>query len=72
DSAGNFVCDSASSSWRRLPVWTTDASALCQQQQQQVQQQQHMLQQQDQQPQQQNQQKDANGVAGWIKDMFGQ
>ncbi|WP_168409740.1 bifunctional glycosyl transferase/transpeptidase [Erwinia amylovora] len=71
DSAGNFVCDSASSSWRRLPVWTTDASALCQQQQQQVQQQQHMLQQQDQQPQQ-DQQKDANGVAGWIKDMFGQ
>ncbi|AUX73587.1 bifunctional glycosyl transferase/transpeptidase [Erwinia pyrifoliae] len=72
DSAGNFVCDSASSSWRRLPVWTTDASALCQQQQQQ---QQHMLQQQDQPPQQQdqqNQQKDANGVAGWIKDMFGQ
>lgn len=65
DSAGNFVCDSASSSWRRLPVWTTDASALCQQQQQQVQQQQHMLQQQD-------QQKDANGVSGWIKDMFGQ
>ncbi|MTD27309.1 bifunctional glycosyl transferase/transpeptidase [Erwinia sorbitola] len=80
DSAGNFVCDSASSSWRRLPVWTTDAGALCQQQQQQVQQQQQMLQQQNQQPAQQqqqqqqqpqNEQKDSDGVAGWIKDMFG-
>ncbi|MFS2222792.1 bifunctional glycosyl transferase/transpeptidase [Pantoea sp. B65] len=65
DSAGNFVCGSASSSWRTLPVWTTDANALCQQQQQQVQQQQQ------QQQQQQSEQKDANGVAGWIKDMFG-
>ncbi|HBH65354.1 MAG TPA: bifunctional glycosyl transferase/transpeptidase, partial [Erwinia persicina] len=80
DSAGNFVCGSASSSWRSLPVWTTDANALCQQQQQQVQQQQQMLQQQNQQnpqtqqgqPGQQNEQKDADGVAGWIKDMFGQ
>ncbi|MBD8162385.1 bifunctional glycosyl transferase/transpeptidase [Erwinia persicina] len=80
DSAGNFVCGSASSSWRSLPVWTTDANALCQQQQQQVQQQQQMLQQQSQQnpqtqqgqPGQQNEQKDADGVAGWIKDMFGQ
>ncbi|MFK8258694.1 bifunctional glycosyl transferase/transpeptidase [Erwinia sp. AnSW2-5] len=78
DSAGNFVCGSASSSWRSLPVWTTDANALCQQQQQQVQQQQQMLQQQNQpQGQQQgqqpqNQQKDGDGVAGWIKDMFGQ
>ncbi|WP_421507095.1 bifunctional glycosyl transferase/transpeptidase [Erwinia rhapontici] len=78
DSAGNFVCGSASSSWRSLPVWTTDANALCQQQQQQVQQQQQMLQQQNQQQNQQqgqqpqNQQKDGDGVAGWIKDMFGQ
>lgn len=80
DSAGNFVCGSASSSWRSLPVWTTDANALCQQQQQQIQQQQQMLQQQNQQnpqtqqgqPGQQNEQKDADGVAGWIKDMFGQ
>ncbi|WP_437610238.1 bifunctional glycosyl transferase/transpeptidase [Erwinia sp. V71] len=64
DYSGNFVCGGASS-WRTLPVWTTDASALCQQQQQQVQQQQ----QQQQQPQ--SEQKDADGVAGWIKDMFG-
>ncbi|WP_034912425.1 bifunctional glycosyl transferase/transpeptidase [Erwinia sp. 9145] len=79
DSAGNFVCGSASSSWRMLPVWTTDGNALCQQQQQVMQQQQQMLQQQQapqQQPQQQqapqNEQKDSDGVAGWIKDMFGQ
>ena len=83
DSAGSFVCDSASSSWRRLPVWTTDAQALCQQQQQ-VQQQQMLQQQNQQQTQQQtqqgqpqqnqqpNEQKDSDGVAGWIKDMFGQ
>ncbi len=67
DYSGNFVCGGASS-WRTLPVWTTDASALCQQQQQQVQQQQ---QEQQQQQQPQSEQKDADGVAGWIKDMFG-
>ncbi|PKH22782.1 penicillin-binding protein 1B [Enterobacterales bacterium CwR94] len=66
DSAGNFVCDTGSSGWRSLPVWTTDASALCQQQQQLFQQQQ-----QQQQTQPQNQQQDGDGVAGWIKDMFG-
>jgi len=73
DSAGNFVCGSASSSWRTLPVWTTDAEALCQQQQQQQMLQQQNSQQQPQQgqPQQQNEQKDSDGVAGWIKDMFG-
>jgi len=78
DSAGNFVCGSGSSTWRSLPVWTLDPAALCQQQmeQQQVfqQQQQHQLeqqQQQQQQPQQQNEEKDSDGVAGWIKDMFG-
>ncbi|MGA7510367.1 MAG: bifunctional glycosyl transferase/transpeptidase [Erwinia billingiae] len=69
DSAGNFVCGTGSSTWRTLPVWTTDASALCQQQQQQVQQQ--VQQQQQLQQQQQSEQKDSNGVAGWIKDMFG-
>lgn len=69
---------------RTLPVWTDDANALCQASQaaayQQQQQQQQLLQQQQgqqqgQQPQQQQQpqdeQKDSNGVAGWIKDMFG-
>jgi penicillin-binding protein 1B len=72
---------------RTIPVWTDDAQQLCQasqaaayqqaQQQQQLQQQQQQpmqqqpQQQQQQQPQQQQQQ-DSNGVAGWIKDMFGQ
>ena len=68
DSAGNFVCNSGSSTWRTLPVWTADPTALCQQQQQQVEQQQQELQQQQQQEQQGSQ---SNGVAGWIKDMFG-
>ncbi|RAP71227.1 penicillin-binding protein 1B [Candidatus Erwinia dacicola] len=71
DSAGNFVCGSASSSWRCLPVWTTDAEALCQQQQQMLQQQNSQQQPQQGQPQKQNEQKDSDGVAGWIKDMFG-
>ncbi|AUX92439.1 bifunctional glycosyl transferase/transpeptidase [Mixta gaviniae] len=81
DSAGNFVCNTGSSSWRTLPVWTTDADALCQQQmqqqqmqqmqQQQMDQQQQQQQQPQQQPQQQQQQESSDGVAGWIKDMFG-
>ena len=73
DSAGNFVCGSGSSTWRSLPVWALDPNALCQQQQQQIQQQQQQEQQQQQQQQQQPQgeQKDSDGVAGWIKDMFG-
>ncbi|QHM76625.1 Penicillin-binding protein 1B [Mixta theicola] len=71
DSAGNFVCDSGSSGWRTLPVWTTDANALCQQQMQQWQQQQQMEQQQQQQQQQPPQQQSGDSVAGWIKDMFG-
>ncbi len=74
DSAGNFVCDSGSSGWRTLPVWTTDANALCQQQMQQWQQQQQQMEQQQQQQQQQQQppqQQSGDSVAGWIKDMFG-
>ncbi|PIJ49800.1 penicillin-binding protein 1B [Erwinia sp. OLTSP20] len=69
DQNGNFICDASSSGGRTLPVWTIDANALCQQQQQQIQQQQqqqHMLP-----DQQQNEKKDGDGVAGWIKDMFG-
>ena len=68
DSAGNFVCGSGSATWRSLPVWAADPTTLCQQQQQQQQQQ---LQQQQQQ-QQVQQDSDGKGVAGWIKDMFGQ
>ncbi|EMO4512478.1 penicillin-binding protein 1B [Enterobacter roggenkampii UCI 39] len=74
DSSGNFVCGGG---MRTLPVWTTNPDSLCQQSQpeqptgnpfeqsSQPQQPQH------QQPQQQNEKKDSDGVAGWIKDMFG-
>ncbi|WP_368996136.1 bifunctional glycosyl transferase/transpeptidase [Klebsiella quasipneumoniae] len=84
DSNGNFVC---SGGMRSLPVWTTQPDALCRQgemmQQQQLQQQeannpfnqsgQQQPQQQQQQQQQQppKQQEKSDGVAGWIKDMFG-
>ncbi|WP_421356394.1 bifunctional glycosyl transferase/transpeptidase [Pseudocitrobacter faecalis] len=79
DYNGNFVCSGGS---RMLPVWTTDPDALCQQgemmQQQQEQQSgnpfdQSSQPQQQQQPQEQpkKEEKDGDGVAGWIKDMFG-
>lgn len=79
DNSGNFVC---SSGMRSLPVWTTTPDALCRQgeqiQQQQLEQQQanNPFNQSGQQPQQQNQQQPpkqekSDGVAGWIKDMFG-
>jgi penicillin-binding protein 1B len=80
DDSGNFVC---SGGVRSLPVWTTDAQSLCQQgemmQQQQLQQQQSNnpfdQSSQPQQPAQQQppaqEKKDSDGVAGWIKDMFG-
>ena len=76
DSSGNFVCGGG---MRTLPVWTTNPDSLCQQSQpeqptgnpfeQSSQPQQPQPQQQ--QPQQQNEKKDSDGVAGWIKDMFG-
>ncbi|WP_130952976.1 bifunctional glycosyl transferase/transpeptidase [Klebsiella quasipneumoniae] len=83
DSNGNFVC---SGGMRSLPVWTTQPDALCRQgemmQQQQLQQQeannpfnqsgqQPQQQQQQQQQQPPKQQEKSDGVAGWIKDMFG-
>ncbi|HBZ7264532.1 bifunctional glycosyl transferase/transpeptidase [Klebsiella variicola] len=84
DSNGNLVC---SGGVRSLPVWTTQPDALCRQgemmQQQQLQQQeannpfnqsgqqQPQQQQQQQQQQQPKQQEKSDGVAGWIKDMFG-
>ncbi|HCI5689680.1 bifunctional glycosyl transferase/transpeptidase [Klebsiella variicola] len=83
DSNGNLVC---SGGVRSLPVWTTQPDALCRQgemmQQQQLQQQeannpfnqsgqQQPQQQQQQQQQQPKQQEKSDGVAGWIKDMFG-
>ena len=79
DSNGNFVC---SGGMRSLPVWTTTPDELCRQgeqmQQQQLEQQQQnnpFNQSGQQQPAQQQQQpakqEKSDGVAGWIKDMFG-
>ncbi|MCP3438643.1 bifunctional glycosyl transferase/transpeptidase [Klebsiella variicola] len=78
DSNGNLVC---SGGVRSLPVWTTQPDALCRQgemmQQQQLQQQQQEANNpfnqsgQQQQQQQPKQQEKSDGVAGWIKDMFG-
>ncbi|MFJ2999878.1 bifunctional glycosyl transferase/transpeptidase [Raoultella planticola] len=79
DSNGNFVC---SGGMRSLPVWTTTPDALCRQGEQMQQQQLEQQQQQNnpfnqsgqQQPAQQQQpakQEKSDGVAGWIKDMFG-
>lgn len=82
DSNGNFVC---SGGMRSLPVWTTTPDALCRQgeqmQQQQLEQQQQnnpfnqsgqqQPAQQQQQQQQPAKQEKSDGVAGWIKDMFG-
>ncbi len=77
DDGGNFICGGGGT--RMLPVWTTDPDALCQQSQQQIEQQQSAnpfdsstsQPQQQQQPAQQQEKTDSDGVAGWIKDMFG-
>ncbi|WP_330984839.1 MULTISPECIES: bifunctional glycosyl transferase/transpeptidase [Enterobacterales] len=78
DGNGNFICGGGG--MRELPVWTTDPDALCQQSQAMQPQntnpfeggsQPQQPQQQPQQQQQQPQQEKSDGVAGWIKDMFG-
>jgi len=76
DDNGNFVCGGGG--MRTLPVWTTTPDQLCQQNQMMQQQTNNPFapssqqpQQQPQQPQQQNEKKDGDGVAGWIKEMFG-
>lgn len=73
DEAGNFVCGGG---MRSLPVWTSNPDSLCQQSQPEQptgnpfdQSSQPQPQQPQQQPQ--NEKKDSDGVAGWIKDMFG-
>lgn len=73
DSSGNFICGGGV---RSLPVWTTNPDALCQQSQPEQptgnpfdQSSQPQQQQQQQHPQEEK--KDSDGVAGWIKDMFG-
>lgn len=73
DSSGNFICGGG---MRTLPVWTTNPDSLCQQSQPEQPtgnpfDQSSQPQQPQQQPQQQNEKKDSDGVAGWIKDMFG-
>ncbi|EPF6111054.1 bifunctional glycosyl transferase/transpeptidase [Enterobacter cloacae] len=74
DSSGNFVCGGG---MRSLPVWTTNPDSLCQQSQPEqptgnpFDQSSQPQQPQQQQPQQQNEKKDSDGVAGWIRDMFG-
>jgi len=74
DDSGNFVCGGG---MRTLPVWTTNPDSLCQQSQPEqptgnpFEQSSQPQQPQQQQPQQQNEKKDSDGVAGWIKDMFG-
>ena len=71
DGSGNFVCGGG---MRTLPVWTTNPDALCQQSQPEQPSGNPFdssSQPQQQQPQQQNEKKDSDGVAGWIKDMFG-
>ncbi|EPC0986042.1 bifunctional glycosyl transferase/transpeptidase [Enterobacter hormaechei] len=74
DSSGNFICGGGV---RSLPVWTTNPDALCQQSQPEeptgnpFDQSSQPQQPQQQQQQQQNEKKDSDGVAGWIKDMFG-
>lgn len=71
DYDGNFVC---SGGMRVLPVWTSDPQSLCQQSEMQQQPSGNPFDQssqpQQQQPAQQEQ-KDSDGVAGWIKEMFG-
>ena len=74
DGSGNFICGGGV---RNLPVWTTNPDSLCQQSQPEqptgnpFDQSSQPQQPQQQQPQQQNEKKDSDGVAGWIKDMFG-
>ncbi len=70
DDSGNFICGGG---MRSLPVWTTNPDSLCQQSQ--PEQPTGNPFDQSSQPQQQqppqNEKKDSDGVAGWIKDMFG-
>lgn len=72
DDMGNFVCGGGG--MRMLPVWTSNPDVLCQQSQPQPQSGNPFDQSsQQQQPQQQQppQEEKSDGVAGWIKDMFG-
>ncbi|AXF60529.1 bifunctional glycosyl transferase/transpeptidase [Leclercia sp. W6] len=73
DESGNFVCGGG---MRHVPVWTSNPDSLCQQAAPEPsgnpfdQSSQPQSQPQQQQPQQ-PEKKESDGVAGWIKDMFG-
>lgn len=71
DDMGNFICGGGGV--RQLPVWTTNPDALCQQSQMMQPQTGNPFDQstQPQQQQQPQQEQKSDGVAGWIKDMFG-
>lgn len=70
DDMGNFICGGGGV--RQLPVWTTNPDALCQQSQMMQPQTGNPFDQSTQPQQQQPQQEQkSDGVAGWIKDMFG-
>ena len=71
DDMGNFQC---SGGYRTLPVWTTNPDGLCQQSQQEMDSRNPINNAEtapQQQQQQQQEEKKSDGVAGWIKDMFG-
>jgi len=78
DDQGYFICGGGGGGTRTLPVWTTNPDALCQQSRP-VEPSGNPFEQssppQQQQPQQQQQapaqEQKSDGVAGWIKDMFG-
>ncbi len=72
DENGYFICGGGG--MRQLPVWTTNPDALCQQSQPAQQPSGNPFDQSSQPQQQQQQQPEkekSDGVAGWIKDMFG-
>jgi penicillin-binding protein 1B len=71
DDMGNFQC---SGGYRTLPVWTTNPDGLCQQSQQEMDSRNPFNNAEtapQQQQEQQQEEKKSDGVAGWIKDMFG-
>ncbi len=70
DGSGNFVCNGGG--LRTLPVWTENPEGLCAASAaQQPATQSQQLQTEGQPSQQPQEQKGSDGVAGWIKDMFG-
>jgi len=71
DESGYFICGGGG--MRTVPVWTTNPDSLCQQAPPPAETGNPFDQTPQQQPQQQppKQEEKSDGVAGWIKDMFG-